>query len=220
MALLLFLLQLLSIALRFFCNPTSVFSFPKMNGFFKQDNQAAVPPLCRRKPIIPGCKRVEKLYDDERIPKSTASRKELSLRIDSPLSATCKRVEKPHDTWYFSSNHVLVNRERMMRGIAPLMRNTKLDGFARMVAQGAADRGQATDVDDLREEANDLKVDGTILKGESIKSIHQEVMKTNCKSRDRILKKSFQQFGVATCKRDDGLLVLVQIFSKQGRLEI
>jgi hypothetical protein len=108
----------------------------------------------------------------------------------------------------------------MTRGIAPLMRNTKLDEFARHVAQGAATRGPRSNVKDLADEASDLKVDGNILKGSSIRNIHSRIMQLKCKARERILHDKFQQFGVGTCKREDGTLILVQVFSKKGRIDI
>ncbi|KAL3896078.1 MAG: hypothetical protein SGARI_007264 [Bacillariaceae sp.] len=100
------------------------------------------------------------------------------------------------------------------------MRNTKLDEFARTVAEAAAVPGPKPRVKDLTEEATDLKVDGNILKGKNIRKIHEKIMSVNCKARRAILQESFQQFGIGTCKRPDGKLILVQVFSKRGRFEI
>ena len=101
------------------------------------------------------------------------------------------------------------------------MRNTELDEFARSVAKGAAEPGSTKKkAKNFSKEASDLKLHGNILKGKDIRKIHAKVMSNNCKARQRILYDKFQQFGIGTCKRVDGALILVQVFSKSGRFEI
>ncbi|KAG7352309.1 hypothetical protein IV203_008357 [Nitzschia inconspicua] len=129
------------------------------------------------------------------------------------------RSERPHDTWYYSSNHVLINRERMMRGIAPLMRTTAFDEVARKIAIAAAKKVEPRDVS-TNQMFRQLKCDGTILQGPSIRAIHNRIMTTSSKGRDRILQESYQQFGIGTYKNADGVLFVVQIFSKIGRVEL
>jgi hypothetical protein len=149
------------------------------------------------------------------------------------LSCVVPKREKPHQTWYYSSNHVLVNRERMMRGIAPLMRVVALDELARSMAMTAASMDtkpshesslsfrsnyvtNGASLDDLIESP----CEGNLLHGSSIRSIHNMVMRHKCKEKDRILRENFQQFGVATYKGEDGVLFLCQLFRKTGRIEL
>jgi hypothetical protein len=145
------------------------------------------------------------------------SKKRVSSAEHSP-KAKEGAFERPHDPSYFSSNHVLINRERMKRGIAPLMRTVAFDDVARKVAVAAANKVKCPEISQnkfLRQ----LQCDGTILQGPSIREIHQRMMTTNSKGRDRILKESYQQFGIGTHKDHDGTLFVVQIFSKIGRVE-
>lgn len=112
-----------------------------------------------------------------------------------------------HDTWYYSSNHVLVNRERVDRKIEPLRRNINLDEIAKELAEKAAKKGKPAKVP--------KKYSGNILRGESIRDIHHVTMHRDCKERDYILKPAFQEFGMATQRGEDGLLYLCQIFDKK-----
>lgn len=129
-------------------------------------------------------------------------------------------IGQPHETWYYSSNHVMINRERMMRGIPPLMRSTVIDEVARNIAVAAATEMKSSEVTNNKEFL-ELKCDGTILQGTSIRAIHNKTMRTSCsKGRDRILRESYQQFGIGTYKSRNGVLFVVQIFSKTGRIEV
>jgi hypothetical protein len=129
------------------------------------------------------------------------------------------RLERPHETWYYSSNHVMINRERMIRGIPPLMRSTVIDEVARNIAVAAATKVTSFEVTNEKEFL-ELKCDGTILHGKSIRAIHNKTMKGSSKGRDLILRESYQQFGIGTCKSRNGVLFVVQIFSKTGRIEV
>jgi hypothetical protein len=152
---------------------------------------------------------------------------------DLPISQKAQTekeiVEQPHQTWYYASNHVLVNRERMMRGILPLMRVVALDELARSIAVTAAsmyvEEKSSTWTPNFVSKSGRLlselikpPYEGNVLHGSSIRSIHNTVMICTCKEKDNILKASFQQFGVATFKREDGVLFLCQLFRRIGRV--
>eukprot|EP00980_Cylindrotheca_fusiformis_P023420 scaffold10472_cov126-Cylindrotheca_fusiformis.AAC.15 len=116
-----------------------------------------------------------------------------------------------HSTSYFASNHVLVNRERMKRGLRPLTRNIAMDTLARESAKAMADSAGS----------NPLKTTyvGNVLRGESIRAVHRAIM-LNREGRERAncLNPYFQDFGVGTAKGEDGMLYICQLFSE--RLEL
>jgi hypothetical protein len=121
--------------------------------------------------------------------------------------------EEIHSTSYFASNHVLVNRERMKRGLRPLTRNIAMDEMARAAAQAmSATEGKsplpATYV-------------GNVLRGESIRAIHRAIMQ-NKEGRERhnVLSPYFQEFGIGTSKGKDGMLYICQLFSERIVLTI
>jgi uncharacterized protein YkwD len=118
--------------------------------------------------------------------------------------------EEIHSTSYFASNHVLVNRERMKRGLRPLTRNIQMDELARKNSQRMADSAgcapiQATYV-------------GNVLRGESIRAIHRSTMQQRGRERANLLNPYFQDFGVGTAKGDDGMLYICQLFSERIEL--
>lgn len=119
--------------------------------------------------------------------------------------------EEIHSTSYFASNHVLVNRERMKRGLRPLTRNIAMDTLARASAQAMATSAGCAP----------LKTTyvGNVLRGESIRAVHRAIM-LNREGRERtnLLNPYFQDFGVGTSKGEDGMLYVCQLFSE--RLEL
>mmetsp|Transcript_22768 Transcript_22768/g.36920 ORF Transcript_22768/g.36920 Transcript_22768/m.36920 type:complete len:247 (-) Transcript_22768:2359-3099(-) len=153
---------------------------------------------------------------------SSMSRKNSSLIMDLKKAVMGEITEPPHQTWYYSSNHVLVNRERMMRGIAPLMRTVALDALARSLAASAASTyhkcGTAQESQVALFPAQ-CPYEGSMAHGASIRSIHSKMMKSRSKEKERILRATFQQFGVGTYKNEEGVLFLCQLFSKTGRIE-
>ncbi|CAJ1945686.1 unnamed protein product [Cylindrotheca closterium] len=120
-------------------------------------------------------------------------------------------AEEIHSTSYFASNHVLVNRERMKRGLRPLTRNIAMDSLARESAESMAESAGSSP---LR-----TTYVGNVLRGESIRAVHRAVM-LNKQGRERanMLNPYFQDFGVGTAKGKDGMLYVCQLFSE--RLEL
>lgn len=121
------------------------------------------------------------------------------------------KEEEIHSTSYFASNHVLVNRERMKRGLRPLTRNVAMDNLARKSAEEmASSKGL---------KAHPTTYVGNVLRGDTIRSIHRATMlQKQGRERANILNPYFQDFGVGTCKGGDGQLYMCQLFSE--RLEL
>jgi len=121
------------------------------------------------------------------------------------------KEEEIHSTSYFASNHVLVNRERMKRGLRPLTRNVPMDQLARKCAETMAESSGL--------QALPTTYVGNVLRGENIRAIHRSTMlQKQGRERANILNPYFQDFGVGTCKGEDGMLYMCQLFSE--RLEI
>lgn len=121
------------------------------------------------------------------------------------------KEDEIHSTSYFASNHVLVNRERMKRGLRPLTRNIAMDELARKSAEAMAESNGL----------NPLPTTyvGNVLRGETIRTIHRSTMlQKQGRERANILNPYFQDFGVGTCKGSDGQLYMCQLFSE--RLEL
>lgn len=121
--------------------------------------------------------------------------------------------EEIHSTSYFASNHVLVNRERMKRGLRPLTRNIAMDELARENAKRMAESGGVTPIP--------ATYVGNVLKGESIRAIHRAIMQNkDGRERANILNPYFQDFGVGTSKSEDGMLFICQLFSERLELTV
>ena len=123
-----------------------------------------------------------------------------------------------HSTGYYSSNHVLVNRERTSRGLAPLRRCVRLDQLARKHAESMAQSERVlpsvSTVAQLQEKLQSLRVGENTVRGESIRDIHREMM-TKTKQRHcrgNVLAPAFNSFGMGTAMGADGKLYLVQLF--------
>ena len=115
--------------------------------------------------------------------------------------------EELPSTSYFASNHVLVNRERMKRGLRPLSRNRTMDELAREHAANMATTSGHTPIQ--------ATFVGNMLRGASIRAIHRStMMQRDGRERHNILNPYFQEFGVGTKKGEDGMLYMCQLFSE------
>jgi len=123
------------------------------------------------------------------------------------------KEEEIHSTSYFASNHVLINRERMKRGLRPLTRNIAMDQLARASAETMAG---STGIQPLN-----MTYVGNVLRGDTIRSIHRSTMlQKQGRERANILNPYFQDFGVGTCKGEDGMLYMCQLFSERLQLAL
>jgi uncharacterized protein YkwD len=119
-------------------------------------------------------------------------------------------------TDYYSSNHVLVNRERLLRGVAPLQRCRHLDDLATVHAQEMANRmdlfhsGTCADV---QYRLKSRVVGENVQCGPDIRSMHTTSMSMHGHTnRVNILSNQLNQFGMGTAKGEDGYLYMVQLF--------
>ena len=126
------------------------------------------------------------------------------------------RARKLPGTWYYSSNHVLVNQERTRRTMAPLIRMLELDELARIHAEQMAEEDELrhAEADALRFALKDIphrRLGENVARGESVRSIHNDMMNT-LSNRNNILDRRFSHMGMGTAVGKHGDLYLCQIF--------
>jgi hypothetical protein len=118
-------------------------------------------------------------------------------------------------TWYYSSNHVMVNQERSKRMIAPLARMRELDEIAREHVDAMARENRA-----FHSNPNFLKMSfhrparrlgENVAKGSSIRAIHEAMLATRS-DYNNIADRRYTHLGMATAKASDGELFMCQIF--------
>jgi uncharacterized protein YkwD len=143
---------------------------------------------------------------------------ELALDLPTPsskLPSSGKRQPVP-STDYYSSNHVLVNRERVRRNVEPLQRCRYLDDLASFHAQEMAERLEVFHSGGLDECQSRLKsrwVGENVQCGTDIRSMHHISMNMRGHSnRTNLLSRYLNQFGMGTAKGADGLLYMAQLF--------
>lgn len=125
------------------------------------------------------------------------------------------------DCWYFSSNHILVNRERALEGLPQLKRCRFLDDIARFHAQDMADAKKifhsVQTIQELQAKTYSDVCGENIQRGKTIRRMHDSMMAERKKSRKNILSPNFLEFGMGTAKDSDGKLYMVQIFRGEAR---
>jgi hypothetical protein len=118
-------------------------------------------------------------------------------------------------TWYYSSNHVLVNTERTKRTIAPLVRMRELDEIARENVDAMARVNRASHSNPnflkLRFQRPARRLGENVAKGSSIRAIHEAMMETRS-DYNNIADRRYTHMGMATARASDGELFMCQIF--------
>jgi hypothetical protein len=119
-------------------------------------------------------------------------------------------------TWYFSSNHVLVNQERTRRTMAPLIRMVELDQLARIHAEQMVEEAELHHIKPhaLRLALADIpyrRLGENVARGENIRDMHEEMMNT-LSNKNNIVDRRFTHFGMGTAVAPKGELYLCQIF--------
>jgi len=131
------------------------------------------------------------------------------------LGEVMQRSRKLPGTWYFSSNHVMVNQERTKRVIAPLTRLSELDTIAReqAAAMAAADKLFHSDPASLHTKFNRFsrRMGENVAVGANIREIHKQMMTIPC-HKHNILHRRYTHFGMGTATGKDGKLYLCQVF--------
>jgi hypothetical protein len=118
-------------------------------------------------------------------------------------------------TWYYSSNHVMVNQERIKRFIAPLVRMRELDEIAKEHVEVMARERRAfhsnPDFLRIRFQRPSRRLGENVAKGSSIRAIHEAMMETRS-DYNNIADRRYTHMGMATAKASDGELIMCQIF--------
>lgn len=134
-----------------------------------------------------------------------------SGRINTPEQQQAMRQSKMKElpsTAAFSSNHILVNRERIHRGKNPLIRCRHLDGIAKKHAEEMAEACAL-----LENPISSVIMAENVLRGPSIRVIHQMIMVgVRDQERDNILSDRFARFGMGTATGEDGMIYMSQVF--------
>lgn len=138
------------------------------------------------------------------------------LDVAEALGRAMQRSRALPGTWYYSSNHVMVNQERIKRVMAPLSRLSELDSIAREHAQAMADRDQLfhSDPVELQYKFNrpTRRMGENVAVGASIRDIHKRMMEETESDKHYILHRCYTHMGMATAKGADGQLYLCQVF--------
>ena len=116
------------------------------------------------------------------------------------------------DCWYFSSNHVLINRERSKRDIRSLVRCSKIDALAREHATYMARKGDVRFAKRIAVDGPSRRIGQNVASGTSIREIHIGMMTRSKGDKNNILDTRYSKFGMGTAKGPDGRLYLCQIF--------
>lgn len=116
---------------------------------------------------------------------------------------------------YYYRVVVLVNRERVARGVATMYRSAALDQLAREQAAHLAGNGQLepSSRPDLVTRLQVDTVAENIMRDPSVRDIHINSIQKLPKHRKRILSSKYNEMGMGTAKSPvDGSLYLVQYF--------
>lgn len=131
------------------------------------------------------------------------------------LGRIMARSRQLPSTWYFSSNHVMVNQERTKRVMAPLVRLRELDEIAREHAERMASENALfhSTPDELQSKFNrpSRRLGENVKRGDTIRKIHEAMMK-DVSDKINILDRRYTHMGMATARGSDGNLYLCQVF--------
>jgi uncharacterized protein YkwD len=121
------------------------------------------------------------------------------------------------DPGIFSNNHILVNRERVVRGLSKLHRCRLLDEMAQQhAARLARDEvlvHSVAELSDLQRLLGSQEVGENVQRGPNIRQMHESAMNRGSTSRGNILRPAYVEFGMATALGpQDGKLYMVQLF--------
>jgi hypothetical protein len=131
------------------------------------------------------------------------------------LGLIMARSRKLPGTWYYSSNHVMVNQERMKRIIPPLLRESDLDELAREHAAAMASSKKLFHSDPsgllFKVSGPSRRLGENVAKGANIREIHNAMMELKG-DRNNMLDRRYTNFGMGTAQGSNGELYLCQIF--------
>lgn len=131
-----------------------------------------------------------------------------------PCLQTIHNVEKTPAKYL--SNHVLINRVRLQRGVPKLRRSRYLDSLAQDYVNEAArlrdfSHSQHT-IEELRSLLGSERVGQNLCKGQTMIEMHELAMQNGGPTRANILSKNFVEMGMATATSVSGKLYMIQFF--------
>lgn len=114
----------------------------------------------------------------------------------------------------YLSNHILVNRVRIERGLPKLKRSRYLDSLAQDYATQAArvEHFHSDTIDELQTLLGSQRVGQNLCRGRTMMEMHHAAMTTQGPPRNNLLSKNFVEFGMATARTVHGKLYMVQFF--------
>lgn len=124
------------------------------------------------------------------------------------------RQRKLPGTWYYSSNHILVNKERIKRNIPALTRRIELDALARERAEvmaGQVSIHHAKPEDVMFRIQPCRRFGENVACGRSIREMHMEMIKNEA-DLNNMIDRRYSYFGMGTAVGKDGALYICQIF--------
>lgn len=149
------------------------------------------------------------------------------------LNRAMQKARKLPRSSYFSSNHMMINRERFICATAPLTRSTKLDTLARAHAEQLLAQQKVEHLETSQKTTDSttiqlLHIDPAVLEaqlsgeswhrigsnvktGTTLKKMHREMMRTNAQ-RNNIIDRRFSEMGVGVARGKNGL-ILCQLFA-------
>jgi Cysteine-rich secretory protein family len=138
-----------------------------------------------------------------------------SDEVGFPMLSTRGSRNLPTSSWYYSSNHIMVNNERRRNNVHPLTRKSSLDETARWHAENmaAANYLHHAVPDELqRQVGRPCRIIGVnVYRGESVRAIHNKMMESPSDVRN-MLDLRYVQFGMGTARGPEGDLFLCQVF--------
>jgi len=163
-----------------------------------------------------------------RFPKNRQQQLEKDRSVDATESSACDYTDgssssvlnEPSilsrfpDPSYFSSNHILVNRERAACNLPQLLRSPYLDGVARERAAYLALQMSLEPLTprQVKEKCSSSIAAENIVRGSSVRAMHEQCMSELPKHMERILSPRFNEMGMGTAMGKDGNLYMVQYF--------
>jgi uncharacterized protein YkwD len=121
----------------------------------------------------------------------------------------------PKSSGGFASNHIMINSERAKKFVAPLARNPNLDSVARDHATEMAKSNGLfhLDLTEIREDVDRVsrRLGSNVARGSNLSDIQDGLM-SSIADKNNILDRRYTDVGIGTCKAEDGILFLCQIF--------
>lgn len=145
------------------------------------------------------------------------SESESEVNVDNALAMAMARSRRLPGTWYFSSGHVMINKERAKACVAPLVRQRELDEQARahaavMAAQQYVHHSSSSTTTFSSTLASYRRMGENVASGDSIRSMQREMVKASLADKNNMLDRRYTHMGMGTARGADGRLYMCQLF--------